>query len=194
MYKLLLDSSLDFLSIGICKDDIIIDTISYEAWQKQSELMVFELDNILKRNQISCDEIDCIAVTIGPGSYTGIRIALTIAKIFSLAKNIPLIPISSLQALSKKDTYSITLINARSNRSYFAVYYNETKIEEDKVMKNEDVLTYINNHKNYTICGDTKYLNIESEHVDILNEMNRISTYVHSVDNPDLVKPVYLKD
>lgn len=194
MYTLLLDSSIDYLSIGLSKDDSLVDSISYEAWQKQSELMVFELDNLLKRNNLNADDISYIAVTIGPGSYTGIRIALTIAKIFSLAKNIPLIPISSLMALSKKDKTSICLINARSNRSYFAVYHNEETIVSDRIINNDELLTYINEHKDYELCGDLKYLNINNSSTDILKEMNRIKNYITPVSNPDLVKPVYLKD
>ena len=194
MYTLLLDSSLDYLSIGISKGNEIIDSISYEAWQKQSELMVYELDKILSRNNLTADDINLIAVTIGPGSYTGIRIALTIAKIFSLSKNIPFIPISSLQALSKKDKYSICVINARSNRSYFAVYYNEQIIVNDCVIKNDELLTYINEHKDYVLCGDTNYLNIVNNNIDTLQEMNRIKDYITPINNPDLIKPVYLKD
>ena len=49
---LLLDSSNTKLSVGIAQEDKLIDFISYEAWQRQSEVMVKELDNLLKRNSL----------------------------------------------------------------------------------------------------------------------------------------------
>lgn len=52
MYTLLLDSSNIELIVGLAKDNILIDQIRYNAWQKQSEFMVSEIDKILKRNQI----------------------------------------------------------------------------------------------------------------------------------------------
>ena len=80
MYQLLLDSSNKYLSVGLSKDGKVVDKIFYEAWQRQSEMMVTEVDNILKRNNIDKSELDGVVVGVGPGSYTGVRIGVTIAK------------------------------------------------------------------------------------------------------------------
>ena len=81
MYSLLLDSSNTKLAVGIAKDDILLDKIYYDAWQRQSEFMIQEINNILSRNKILPSQISEIIVTDGPGSYTGVRISLTIAKV-----------------------------------------------------------------------------------------------------------------
>ena len=96
MYSLLLDSANRDLNVGLAKDNQIIDRISYQAWQRQSELMAVEVDAILKRNNISAKDIGEVVVTIGPGSYTGIRIALTIAKTLAFALDIKIFAVSSL--------------------------------------------------------------------------------------------------
>ena len=122
MYSLLLDSADKYLGIGIALNNEIIDKVYFEAWQRQSELMVPELEKILKKNNIDPKSINEIIVTVGPGSYTGVRIALTIAKIYAYSLNIKCYAISSLNILMNSNKPSICLMNARSNRSYFSDY------------------------------------------------------------------------
>ena len=71
----------------------------------------------------------------GPGSYTGIRIALTIAKTIVFALNIPLYLVSSLQVMKVGDKPTICLTNARSQRSYIGVYQGQKEILSDRIMK-----------------------------------------------------------
>lgn len=193
-YTILLDSSVSDLSVGIAKDSTILASTQYEAWQKQSELMVDELNKLLIQLSINRNEIKDICVGVGPGSYTGVRISLTIAKVISLALNVPIYPMSSLQILGKKDSPSICLINARSTRSYIGVYDNEQVIVKDCIMSNSDVLTYISEHKDYTICGDVSYLNLANEKNNIFEQMLLLKETSSSVNDPNLVKPVYLKE
>ena len=80
MIDLLLDSSNIDLSVGISKDGVVIDYTSYEAWQCQSEYMIQEIDKLFAKHNISRNDISSVIVNIGPGSYTGIRISLTIAN------------------------------------------------------------------------------------------------------------------
>lgn len=194
MYSLLLDSSNIYLNVGLSKDNELIDSISYEAWQKQSELMIPEIGNILKRNNIDPKQINEILVTVGPGSYTGLRIALTIAKVYAYSLNLPLYIFSSLEVLEKKDEYSICLMNARSKRSYFAVYFNDSEIVHDTIYTNVEVLKYIEEHPNYAICGDLEYLNIDGCHENIFLNMLRLKGSQKLVKDVKALKAIYLKD
>lgn len=193
-YTILIDSSVSDLSVAIARDSTVLASTQYDAWQKQSELMVDELDKLLIQLSISRDEIKDICVGVGPGSYTGVRISLTIAKVISLALHVPIYPMSSLQILSKKDCPSICLINARSGRSYIGVYNNEHVIVKDCIMSNSNILTYISEHKDYRICGDVSYLNLTSERNNIFEQMLLLKETSSSVNDPNLVKPVYLKE
>ncbi len=193
MNTLLLDSTYKDLNVGLAFDGKI-DEISYECFQRQSELMIPEIENILKRNNLSPKDIHEIVVTHGPGSYTGLRIALTIAKVYSYANKCDLYSLSSLNVLIKPDTPSICLINARSNRSYFGVYKNNEVILNDQILSNDDVLKYINEHKDYAICGDVEYLGLDGYKADLLKNMYFLKNESNKVKDIFTLKATYLKD
>ena len=194
MLSLILDSANKELGVAIAKDNEIIDEIKYDAWQKQSELMIPEIEKIFKRNSISPKDINEILVSQGPGSYTGVRIALTIAKVYAYALNLPIYAFSSLNILENPEKPSISLINAKGNRSYFAVYDKDMAIEKDKVLTNGEVIEYVNSHPEYVICGDASYIDIVSEKHDVLKNMLRLKSDKYLVSNILSLKAVYLKD
>lgn len=194
MYRILLDSSNRDLAIGIGKDKILIDSVQYEAWQRQSEYMISELNGLLEKHHIDRKEIDAVVVSIGPGSYTGVRISLTIAKVMALALSCPLYAVSSLQVLRKKEHPSVCLMNARSQRSYIGIYQDTQTILKDTIWKNDEVLHFLKDHPQYCICGDVTYLGLEGETSSILEEMLTLSYEKTPVENPLGLTPVYLKD
>lgn len=194
MYTLILDSTYKDLCVGLAKDNILIDSIIYEAWQKQSEYMVEEIQNILKQNNVDPKEINEVIVTNGPGSYTGVRIALTIAKIYCYCLKIPCYVLSSLKVLQKINKTSICIINARSNRSYIGVYKNNEVLLNDMIMKNEDVLNYIDKHKEYALCGDLLFLGLEGQKENIINNMLSLKNDKNKIDDIFNLKAIYLKD
>ena len=102
MNILSLDSSDKGYAIGLSLDGRIVETKQEECWQRQSELLASEIATLLDRHLSSRRDLDAVIASKGPGSYTGVRIALTIAKTISLALNIPLYVCSSLQALCKR--------------------------------------------------------------------------------------------
>lgn len=194
MYQILLDSSNEYLTIGIAKNNKLIDSVFYKAWQRQSELMVYELDILLKRNNIDKKDISEIVTGIGPGSYTGVRISLTIAKTMAYACNAKLYAISSLLLLKQRKSPTICLMNARSSRSYFAVFNNGERIVEDTIVDNEYVLEYIKDHPDFIVSGDCNYLNIPYEQPNILDELLDNIKEEFLVKNIFGLKPVYLKE
>lgn len=194
MYTLILDSANVNIVVGLCKDNEVLDETIYEAWQRQSEYMIPEIDKILKKNGVDPKDIGEIIVTKGPGSYTGVRIALTIAKIYAMSLNIRCYAVSSLKVLQSYNKPSICLINARSNRSYFAVYDKNTAIIEDCVMSNGEVLKYIESHRDYDVCGDATYVDLVSFKNDIVKTMMLLKDDCDIVDNILSLKAVYLKD
>ena len=194
MYTLLLDSSNASLSVGFMKDKSLLCYTSYESWQTQSENMIPEIDKLIKKHQISRNEIDGIVVAIGPGSYTGVRIAITIAKTMSYALNIPVYPVSSLRVLKDNDKPSICVINARSNRSYFGVFDKDKIIVNDVIMSNDDVLKYIGSHSDYSICGDARYLGFENKDTNVCLQMVSLFNSLPRIDDASGLKPIYMKD
>lgn len=194
MITIMLDSSNTSMSVGIMDESHIIASTSYEAWQRQSEVMIPELDKLLKDNGFTKDDIQDVIVAIGPGSYTGVRIAITIAKTIAVALNVKVYPVSSLQVLKDGNNPSICLINARSKRSYIGVYQGSKCLLKDGIMTNDEVNAYIKEHPDYSICGNVEYLGIAGKTSDIIQEMFLLKKDLSLMDNPLSLTPVYLKD
>ena len=193
MITVLLDSSNTNLSVGIAKDNLLLEYISYEAWQRQSEYMIVELNKLLEKHNIQKEDIKEVIVAKGPGSYTGVRIAITIAKTIAVALDAKLYAVSSLRVQKDGVRPSICLINARSGRSYVGVYEDQKILLDDCIMKNDEVMNYIKDHPDYSVCGETKYLNIEGVMANNLQEMLNLKDSLESI-NPLSLKPVYMKD
>lgn len=193
MVTILLDSSNTNLSVGIAKDNLLLDYVSYEAWQRQSEFMIVELNKLLEKHNVNNSEIKEVIVAKGPGSYTGVRIAITIAKTIALALDAKLYAVSSLRVQKAGKKPSICVINARSGRSYVGVFEDQSILVDDCIMKNDDLLNYIGAHPDYIVCGDAKYLGLEGQENNNLQAMLDLKDSLESI-NPLALKPVYMKD
>ena len=194
MYQLLLDSSNKYLTVALSKDGKLFDKIFYEAWQRQSEVMVSEINNILKRNNLVKDDLSAVVVGIGPGSYTGVRIAITIAKIAAYVLKIKLYKVSSLSLLRYGDKPTICLFNARGGRCYFAVYEGNKIVKEDSILTNEEVLSFINEHPSFIVAGDSYVLSKESAPIDIATNLSLAIREENLVSDIFSLNPIYLKD
>lgn len=193
MVTILLDSSNTNLSVGLARDNLLLECVSYEAWQQQSEYMIPELNKLLAKYSVSKEEIQEVIVAKGPGSYTGVRIAITIAKTIATVLNAKLYAVSSLRVQKDCKNPSICLINARSGRSYIGVYQGHDIIVPDQIMKNEDVMKYIKNNPSFSICGDVAYLGLDGVKTNNIAEMLDLRECAKSI-NPLSLKPVYMKD
>ena len=194
MATLLLDSSNTSLSVGFEKEGKLIGYSSFEAWQVQSEYMVPEIDKLMEKLGLYRRDISGVVTAIGPGSYTGVRIALTIAKIVALCCECPIYPVSSLRVLKCDNLPSICVINARSGRSYFGVYEGEKVLIEDTIKTNDEVLEYIKNNPEFIVCGNAQYLGFENNDNNICLQIISLLKVLEPADNDLAVKPIYLKD
>lgn len=194
MKTLLLDSSNIDLTVGICIDNELKYSCSYPCWQRQSEMMIPELEKGLKELNLNLKDFDEVVCGIGPGSYTGVRIALTIAKIICTVTQCKLKVISSLRMMGNRQSKYIALINARSSRSYIGVYDCENIVLEDCVLTNDEVKDYIQKHPEFDVIGDCSYIEISAKKPNILQGLLSFKDLVKPVEDVLSVKPVYLKD
>lgn len=142
MRILFIDTALSNLVIGIVQNNSLLYTEANKLSDKLSTITVFYLERAFKKVNLKPADIDIIMIVNGPGSFTGTRIGVTVAKVmaWTLKKNI--IPISSLKAMAlsvKEADYIVTLIDARSNSYYVAIYDKEyqTLLEEQYISKND---------------------------------------------------------
>lgn len=194
MISVLLDTSNTNLNVGLAKDRVIFAKKEYEAWQRQSEFLVEELNNLLETNNLTRNDINEVIVSKGPGSYTGVRIAMTVAKVMAFALNVPLFLASSLEIFKAKEGRSVCLMNARSKRSYVGVYEGNEIILSDTIMDNEQIKIYLAAHPDYKVCGEVSYLGLVGEKVDILENLKDMDIERNAVKDVLAAKPVYLKD
>jgi tRNA threonylcarbamoyladenosine biosynthesis protein TsaB len=107
-----------------------------QGYSHAEKLHVF-IDEVIKECQINISEINAVAVSKGPGSYTGLRIGVSAAKGLCYALNIPLIAVDTLEILAnqvqKKDGLIVPMLDARRMEVYSAIFNNDLeKISETK--------------------------------------------------------------
>jgi tRNA threonylcarbamoyladenosine biosynthesis protein TsaB len=132
MKRLMFDVSTNVMYVAYVREQDVRDFSIRIAKRDHAKYLVDRIDQLLKRNRISLDQIDEIIVGIGPGSYTGIRIAVMVAKMLAYTKNIPLKTISSLLFMtSGYKTKVAAMLDARRGNVFCAVYDQGKTIIED---------------------------------------------------------------
>lgn len=136
MARLILDASDGYLSIVITKNNQIIASKKVECKQNLSELLLLKIDDCLQIAGIKKEDLQEIVATKGPGSYTALRVILTVAKSFSYALNIPIKTISTLRlkaAINQdKDSIIVALIDGRRGNVFASAYKQKVEvIKED---------------------------------------------------------------
>ena len=146
-------------SIFDSENGIIAET-SLSVKKNHSNIVMPIIDNLFKISDLTINDIDKIAVAIGPGSFTGVRIALGIAKGLAMALNKPLIAVNELDILEAiaggNENEIIPLIDARKERVY---YKYQNKYVDDYLI---NLISNFDKNKKYIFVGDgaTNYKNI----------------------------------
>lgn len=130
MISLLLDTSNQALSVAVNRDSKMVAEINTNYKKTHSETLVDNIQKVLEIADIKKSQLDRIIVAKGPGSYTGVRIGITVAKMLAKQLNIPVYSVSSLFVIAVSNGIkgnTAPLIDARRAHVYGAVY----NIEED---------------------------------------------------------------
>jgi len=98
---LIIETSTEVCSVSLIKDGILFDLTESDEGQNHARLVTVFAENLLIRNKIQPNELTAVAVSKGPGSYTGLRIGASTAKGICYAANIPLIAVGTLEAMAK---------------------------------------------------------------------------------------------
>ena len=192
MISLLLDSSSNRLSVALAKDQTIIAFYDEKAFQTQSEILVAKINELLIAANLKAKDINSIVVAYGPGSFTGVRIAVNVAKIWAYALKINLYKVSSLSVFKNNTKPTICVLDARNNRSFAGIYGPNGTILEDTILSNEQVMTYVN-EKGFALSGETKHLGVKAESYDRFANMLESIKDENKVLDVAAFKPVYLK-
>ena len=120
-------------SVAILDEDITIAEYTTNFKKTHSETLLPMLDEIIKMTGIDCSELSAIAVSGGPGSFTGLRIGAACAKGLALALDLPLIHVPTLDAMAlniySSDAIIVPIMDARRNQVYTGIYKNDCNLE-----------------------------------------------------------------
>jgi len=140
MYILNIETSTKNCSVAITKfgEIVAVQELAEQDFSHAEKLHVF-IDELIRKTGISYNDLVAIALSVGPGSYTGLRIGTSAAKGFCFALDIPLIAIESLYILAKQIAIDqgiiIPLLDARRMEVYTAIFdKNYNKISETKAL------------------------------------------------------------
>ncbi len=135
MYCLAVDTSSKFLCVALIKDEQILAQYNRAHDRQHSVLLLSKIEKVLSSCRLSISDIDCLAVDVGPGSFTGLRIGIATVKGLSLALDKPSIGLCSLDliAATQDDTGDIIcpVIDAKRQQVYSALY----KCSQNKIKR-----------------------------------------------------------
>lgn len=156
------------------------------------------IDDLISAANITPDDIKKVYSVVGPGSFTGIRIGVTISKTFAWAKKIKCIPISSLEVLASTSVSTdlvVPMIDARRACVYGAIYDRDLNpVLEDSYISLESLSNNLPKDKSYTFVSDEDlnyFADVVESNVDVLKIINKYKN--DEGVNPHILNPCYLK-
>ena len=187
MITLCMDTSHTWLVIGLIKDDQVIGKVQEKCWKKQSEELFPRLTALMDECHLQPEDIDQIVISKGPGSYTGVRIAMTVAKVFCAMADKPIYTVSTLLLYAGKKNCRV-VTDARGKRVYTCLFYDGKALEEERAVEIEDLEI-----GDVNIVGDGALVGRQDEWPDIVDNFLELKDEWEKHDNVHLVVPEYLK-
>ena len=212
-YILNIETATKNCSVAIAKNGktILCKEMAEEGYSHAEKLHVF-INEILSEIEISCKDLSAVAVSQGPGSYTGLRIGVSAAKGLCFALDIPLIAIDTLEVLASQVKVSngiiIPMIDARRMEVYSAIF--DSKLNKIREVQAEiiDATSFSEidspvyfvgdcSQKCKTVLANENFIFLEDKIYPSSNEMSALSyEKFRNNDEVDVAyfEPYYLKD
>lgn len=217
MKILAVDTSSKICAVAILEDSNVIDEIKLDNGKTHSENLMPILKEVLEKNNITLDKIDLIAVSVGPGSFTGIRIGISSIKPIAEVYKLPVASVTSLETLARNietedaDTTIVSLIDAKNNQVYAGFFDNQYNLKEEEYADDINViLEKASKYNKFVFVGDgaeihkelikNKFAGKEIIFAEI-NSQSAINTgkigykkFLESnLKNADTILPIYLR-
>lgn len=189
MLTLCLDTAYKYLTCTLIEDDMIVSSYSEECFKRQSEEIFVVLEDILKKTDKRLLDIDSICITSGPGSYTGVRIAMTIAKVLASLADLKLYTISTLRLYANMQANTLVLMDARANRAYVGIYDGSSIIMDDTVLELDKI-----DSSSFNVIGDGHLIGLKDKMPDIPEAFLNTKKMWQEVSDIDHLVPAYLKE
>lgn len=148
MLILALDSSAAPASVALLEDGKILSEFYINTKQTHSQTLMPMVESVLKLTNKTLDDVTCMAVSAGPGSFTGVRIGVSCVKGFSMTRNIPCAGVSTLRAMAENARQLTGIVcavmDARCGQVYNALFRAEsgklTRLCDDRALPIAELL------------------------------------------------------
>ena len=177
MRLLVIDAATKGLGLSVAEDDKLLASAALNVGKTHSQRLLPLLDDLLKEGNLELQDINLVAVTVGPGSFTGLRIGISTAKAIAYALGVKVVPVKTLDALAENclgmGALICPILDARRNEVYYGIYdENGTPLTESGAMEPLALAEYIKDHyprHKVIFLGDAADIYIENIK-DILGE------------------------
>lgn len=134
MKLLAIETSSQQGSIALLEENKVVEEISLKVSRSTSVELIPTIESLLKSNSIHPNDLDALAVSIGPGSYTGVRIGIATAQGLALAADLPVYGVSSLVGLAKQasgvEGPVAVARQARAGEFFFCVFSHADRLDD----------------------------------------------------------------
>ena len=136
MLLLALDTTAHSGGIALARDGEVLESVPIEAPKGHGSVIYQQINALLASHHITLGDIDCYSGASGPGSFTGIRVGLSVAKALAEVHGKPLVPVSNLAALAfgGEGRHRAPVLDARRGEVYAAVYDGQSRVLVDEVV------------------------------------------------------------
>ena len=157
MKLLAFGTSSQALSVSLTEDDNLLGKIDLNIKKNHSITLMPAIDFLMTNAGLQPEDLDRIAVAQGPGSYTGLRIAVTTAKTLASTLNIDLVGVSSLAAIAANVEVAgkvVPLIDARRQNVYAGIYENGTSISQEHHVELDKLMDTLKTEERLYFTGE----------------------------------------
>ena len=174
------------VTIGLLISGKLLAKKEVVSERSHSKYLVPLIEEILEEHQMNSAALNEVIVVNGPGSFTGVRLGVTVAKTLAYTLSIPIKTITSIEAiaLSVSDFSKGVISIPDAKGFYFAFFKDNTIVSEIQYKKRDDYLNYIKEQGAEEILSPVLDLNLEVIHAYLKDQKNI---------NPHMVKPFYVK-
>ena len=175
------------LSVAVSKNKNIKSFIFNDTDQSQAESLILLIEEILEKNSLNYKDIDYLALTKGPGSFTGVRVGLAYANALKLSTNIKIITISTLEIIACKMfsqannfDYYVPVFRSTRNEIYVQIFdKNKNSITDIKIINSKEIIEFLSSLDGKIAVGGSIF-----EILPFINQLKKL-TFLPRFPYPD---------
>ncbi len=178
MNILAFDTGTDIMYVTLERDNLILDSRTIRSTEQSynSAFLISTIADIIKKNNLKMADLDALGVNIGPGSFTGLRASVTVARVIAQQLDIPAVGVSSFQIysmLNDSEGNSFCIMDARRGKAYVGIYNKDSSepILQPCAMEYEQALELAKSERFFIISDDRMMKKLEENSMGFINFM-----------------------